>query len=180
MKHDHLVAIAQGYPCSLKSPSPPTPPPAPPVSPTIVPPVKPFEVPAFGRKPSHGAGGGAAVGPILGANYDAPFAGWATEGAHISPDVLDSAVRINGDTRVYLTDDHRRTRWGDSKYLRFDLRASPLTFTLDLSNVPCGCLACVYLVAMDDPDAHGSNYCDMAENKKAGFGGSMCYELDLL
>ena len=31
-------------------------------------------------------------------------------------------------------------------------------------------------VAMVEPDAHGSSYCDMAENKKAGFGGGTCYE----
>lgn len=33
---------------------------------------------------------------------------------------------------------------------------------------------------MDDPSAKSSNYCDMAENKAKGFGGGMCYELDLL
>lgn len=78
-----------------------------------------------------------------------------------------------------------------------------------LSNVPCGCLACVYLVAsipqlasnrsrghtsnavdgdascvsfawaVSDPSS-SSNYCDMAENVAAGFGGGTCYEIDLL
>jgi hypothetical protein len=91
-----------GQPCSLMSPSPPKPPPAPPVSPTVIPPVRPGQVPSFGAKPQHGAGSGDAVGPILGASYAHPFAGWATEGTKIAPDTLDGAVRINGDSRVYL------------------------------------------------------------------------------
>ena len=49
-----------------------------------------------------------------------------------------------------------------------------------LSNVPCGCLACVYLVAMNDPGGGASNYCDMAENVKPGFAGGTCTEVDLV
>ena len=79
-----------------------------------------------------------------------------------------------GDTRVYLVKDHTRLGWSQHEYVRLDLQRNPLTYTLDLSNVPCGCLACVYMVAMDDSDVRrGSNYCDMAENKNAGFGGGM-------
>ena len=36
------------------------------------------------------------------------------------------------------------------------------------------------LVAMNDPDTHSSNYCDMAENKAKGYKDGVCYELDLL
>lgn len=170
-----------GMPCSLLSPRPPNPPPAPPVAPTVIPAVRPGRVPRFGKKPSHGADPAQAVGPVAGVAYDSPFAGWATEGSHIAPDVVEGAVRINGDTRVYLVDDHRRRVWNEMKYVRLDLQKAPLTFTLDLSGVPCGCLACVYLVAMADPDESGSsNYCDMAENKNPGYGGGTCYELDLL
>lgn len=32
--------------------------------------------------------------------------------------------------------------------------------------VPCGCLACVYLVAMDDPKQSGSSYCDMVRRRR--------------
>ena len=38
------------------------------------------------------------------------------------------------------------------------MMASPLRFSLDLSKVECGCLACIYLVAMPDPDARGDAY----------------------
>ena len=61
-----------------------------------------------------------------------------------------------------------------------DLAKKPLAFQLDLSNVPCGCLACIYLVKMADPGPGTSNYCDMAENVRPGFDGEMCTELDLL
>jgi hypothetical protein len=47
--------------------------------------------------------------------------------------------------------DSLQTRWAAHQYMRMDLSRSPLSFTLDLSGVPCGCLACVYLVAMADP-----------------------------
>ena len=33
---------------------------------------------------------------------------------------------------------------------------------------------------MLDPSGGASNYCDMAENVRPGFGGGTCYELDLL
>ena len=70
--------------------------------------------------------------------------------------------------------------WGDHRYVRSDLHQSPLKFTLDLSAVNCGCLACVYLVAMEDPSRGRSNYCDMAENVAPGYGGDTCYEIDIL
>ncbi len=65
------------------------------------------------------------------------------------------------------------------RYARFDLHESSLDLTIDLSGVPCGCLACVYLVTPEDPDVTGSNYCDMAENVRPGYGGGTCTELDL-
>ncbi len=46
--------------------------------------------------------------------------------------------------------------------------------------MPCGCLACVYLVAMPDPAKGDDGYCDMAENVRPGLGGGTCTELDLL
>ena len=30
-----------------------------------------------------------------------------------------------------------------------------------------------------EPDASGSNYCDMAENERPGYGGSTCTEIDI-
>jgi hypothetical protein len=126
-----------------------------------------------------GAGPAKSVGPVTGAG--SVLAGWATEGSKITPQAKDGAFRINGNSRAYLVDDWTKGgRWGDFKYVRLDLHKQPLSFTLDLSEVACGCLACVYLVAMADSDGESSNYCDMAENKKPGYEGGMCYELDLL
>jgi len=107
-------------------------------------------------------------------------AGWVVENAkHHAPQVSAGEVTISGDTRVYLVQDHSAISWQDHKYVRFDLHEEPLDLTVDLSNVPCGCLACLYLVAPDDPGMTGSNYCDMAENVRPGYGGGTCVELDL-
>jgi len=107
-------------------------------------------------------------------------AGWAVEHAkNHAPSVSAGEVTIKGDSRVYLMQDHTATAWQDHKYVRFDLHSEPLDLTVDLSNVPCGCLACVYLVAPEDPDITGSNYCDMAENVRPGYGGGTCTEIDL-
>jgi hypothetical protein len=56
-----------------------------------------------------------------------------------------------------FVEDYTGMSWAELKYTRFDLRAEPLTFTLDLSNVPCGCLPCVYLVRMGDPTGNDAN-----------------------
>ena len=98
---------------------------------------------------------GKAVGPVASTN-----AGWVVDHAkNSSPRVSDGTLTVTGDTRVYLVVDHNGVTWGDHKYVRFDLHKAPLEFEADLSNVPCGCLACVYLVAMKDPSAGDSNYC---------------------
>ena len=89
-----------------------------------------------------------ALGPI---NADGRFpnAGWVIDSAPtpplLSPSTAGSggSITIRGDSRVFLVQDARQTEWGEHHYMRLDLEASPLTFTLDLSNVPCGCLACV-------------------------------------
>mmetsp|Transcript_69117 Transcript_69117/g.114902 ORF Transcript_69117/g.114902 Transcript_69117/m.114902 type:complete len:523 (+) Transcript_69117:12-1580(+) len=99
------------------------------------------------------------------------------------PQVLpyrSGALRIEGWMRAYLIKDHGKEHWRAHKYVRFDLRASPLQFTMDLSQVPCGCLACVYFVAMKEPSENTSNYCDMAENVAPGFAGGPCVEVDVL
>ena len=92
----------------------------------------------------------------------------------------DGTYRLLGNSRAYLVQDVRADAWSRRKYSRFDLSTAPLQFRLDLSQVPCGCLACVYLVAMREPSQGASNYCDMAENVAPGYGGSTCYEIDLL
>ena len=69
----------------------------------------------------------------------------------LRPAASGSELRITSDTRVYLVKDAAQTHWAAHKYERIDLRSgAPMRFTLDLSQVPCGCLACVYLVAMPE------------------------------
>ena len=116
-------------------------------------------MPGFGALPAASVAGGEALGPV---GIDgAPSAGWVVDHAiHHAPQMVDGALRVAGNSRLYLVHDHTKKAWEEHQYIRLDLSASPLTFTLDLSKVPCGCLACVYLVAMPDPSL-GANYCDM-------------------
>jgi len=79
-----------------------------------------------------------AVGPVGGGSM-----GWAVDHATYPPRVDGGALTVRGDARVYLVQDHAAgTTWGAHKYVRLDLRRE-LRFNLDLSQVPCGCLACV-------------------------------------
>lgn len=123
-----------------------------------------------------GSRGQYGYGPVFGSNT-----GWAGEYSRKHrPSVTNGALRVQGDSRLYLVNDYMQSQWEDHKYKRLDLAQDPLSFTLDLSNVPCGCLACVYMVKMADPSETGSNYCDMAENKNPGLNGEECIELDVL
>lgn len=89
-------------------------------------------------------------------------------------------LRVTGSSRLFLVQNKTKTSWAGHKYVRFDMAEKPLEFEADLSGVPCGCLACVYLVAMPDPNEEdGANYCDMAENVRPGVGGGPCTEIDI-
>lgn len=81
----------------------------------------------------------AAVGPIP--QIGAPNAGWVVDGGG-AYEASQGALRISGNARTFLVQDAAATTWAKHKYMRVDLSSSPLRFTLDLSNVPCGCLAC--------------------------------------
>jgi hypothetical protein len=120
---------------------------------------------------------GSAVGPVPQPGH--PEAGWVVDGGG-SYEVSEGAVKLTGNARAFLVQDSLQTSWAEHKYMRLDLSRHPLSFTLDLSGVPCGCLACVYLVAMADPSAGDDSYCDMAENVKPGLDGGPCTELDLV
>ena len=122
---------------------------------------------------------GGVYGPAPNGNY--PSAGWAVEHyKNTAPSMTDGALRIQGNTRAYLVQDFQQAVWNEHKYVRFDLNHDALKFTLDLSQVPCGCLACVYMVKMKDPSNDESNYCDMAENTRPGLNDEECIELDIL
>ena len=118
------------------------------------------EAPAFG--PVHGAG---------------TTGGWVLDHGQVKVGEFDGTVRFTGDTRAYLVEDYTRSAWRDHKYMRIDpTRSEAFSASVDLSNVPCGCLACVYMVGMHDPSSSRlANYCDMG-----GFGDRSCYEWDLI
>ena len=108
----------------------------------------------------------------------APSAGWALDhGAGMS--VREGRLRIAGEARAYLVRDFKQRGWSHHAYLRFDL-TDPLTFDLDLNEVPCGCVASIYLVKMKDPTLRHSNYCDAAVSLIPGLGDETCTELDLV
>eukprot|EP00419_Tripos_fusus_P008029 CAMPEP_0172682900 /NCGR_PEP_ID=MMETSP1074-20121228/18477_1 /TAXON_ID=2916 /ORGANISM="Ceratium fusus, Strain PA161109" /LENGTH=646 /DNA_ID=CAMNT_0013501663 /DNA_START=27 /DNA_END=1968 /DNA_ORIENTATION=+ len=80
-----------------------------------------------------------------------------------------------GSSRSYLVDNLGAPSWYQAQYHRFDLRGQTMSYTVDLSKVPCGCIACMYLVAMPNPGP-GPNYCDIQPGK--GF--NQCLEVDLM
>ena len=122
------------------------------------------------------------VGPVPTADAEHANVGWIIDHAQSdAPTVTDGALTVTGDVRAYLVQDFQAGGdWGDHRYVRSDMHEAPLSFTLDLSGVDCGCLACVYLVAMKDPTSGNSQYCDMAENVAPGWEGGMCTEVDIL
>jgi hypothetical protein len=125
---------------------------------------------------------GSGLGPVPNV-AGLPHAGWIVDyNRHAGPGMFeDGTLRIQGETRVYLGADHRETKWTSHRWVRLDLSHDPLRFTIDLSNVPCGCIAHVYLVAMQDPRFPAeSGYCDMVATHKPGLHGGLCTEIDLI
>ena len=107
-----------------------------------------------------------------------PTAGWALDhGQGLS--VEGGNLQITGEARAYLVDDFKQRSWSDHRYIRFDL-SNPLTFDLDLSQVPCGCVASVYFTKMKDPSLGKSNYCDAAASLIPGLNDETCVELDIV
>jgi len=61
------------------------------------------------------------------------------------PIVNEGSLRVNGDTRAYLVQNiEAGDNWGDHRYVRSNMMTTPLKFTIDLSNVDCGCLAYIW------------------------------------
>ena len=81
------------------------------------------------------------------------------------PTMQNDRLTVKGDSRLFLVQDFNQSRWDDHKYVRLDLQQASLRFTVDVSNVPCGCLAMVYLVKMKDPAGGTPQYCDMSGGK---------------
>jgi hypothetical protein len=124
-----------------------------------------------------------AFGPIPGVGSSTT--GWAQDDPQALSTALpavtaDGALTITGDTRVLLVHDHaKHDHWGEHSLVRVTLQ-EPLAFTIDLSHVPCNCIARVYLVAMGDPSDDDSHYCDLSASTEPGFRGGLCTEVDLV
>ena len=84
-----------------------------------------------------------AFGPLEGVGT--ALAGWAVDDPdrHCpKPPVVDGdTLRLFGDTRVYLVADHTQSEWSDHEYIHMLHDGREMSFTLDLSRVPCGCIA---------------------------------------
>ena len=125
------------------------------------------------------------IGPIppLRRRVEPALPGWvvdvgSAENARMSD---DGGVMFVGNVRAYLADDVAlKGKWSEYAYTRVNYFEAPLSLDLDLSNVPCGCLACVYLVALPQPNGDSSSYCDMAHSFQPGFGGGPCTEVDIM
>lgn len=85
----------------------------------------------------------------------------------------DGSFGMQGNMRMYLVEDYQVTDWWGAKFVTFNLLGKTLTYTVDLSKVPCGVIACLYFTANWKPGP-GSNYCDIQQQA----GG--CFEMDLM
>ena len=118
---------------------------------------------------------GLAQGPVASIK---PTAGWVLDhGKNAS--FMGESLRVTGEARAYLVQDFNK-RTGTATSTSASTWTDPLSFDIDVRNVPCGCLACVYLTAMPDPAFGQPNYCDMAHTLLPGIGGSVCTEIDVL
>ena len=89
---------------------------------------------------------GVGIGPVgNGAVGGHRYAGWVSDENVGQYEMTNGALKIQGDSRVYLVEDYRKQTWDEHKYVRLNLQDWPLRYTIDLSQVPCGCLACVYM-----------------------------------
>jgi len=90
--------------------------------------------------------------------------------------VAGGNLTLQGSNRLYLirgAPDGGRRPWSALTYRRFHLRGKRLRFTVDVSRVPCGCNAAVYLVAMPQGGGTDAGYCDIVT-------APWCTEVDLL
>jgi len=87
------------------------------------------------------------------------------------PKGVQTQVGVHGNNRVYLVDDFVPEDWATASPLSFNLLGKTVSYTVDLTKVPCGVVACLYFVQNLKPDS-SSNYCDIQT------GG--CFELDIM
>ena len=90
-------------------------------------------------------------------------------------------VKVKGNNRLFAISDYVWAhKWRDVSYRHFNLLDRALSFTIDVSNVGCGCNAAVYLVQMTEPDGDGPGYCDIQGYDSEFDIVRPCLEIDLL
>lgn len=90
-------------------------------------------------------------------------------------------VKVKGNNRLFAISDYVWAhKWRDVSYRHFNLLDRALSFTIDVSNVGCGCNAAVYLVQMTEPDGDGPGYCDIQGYDSEFDIVQPCLEIDLL
>lgn len=100
-----------------------------------------------------------------------------------------SGITLRGSQRAYLARfpstagmvEPGELAWKEITYDKLRLLGKTLYWSIDVSRVPCGCNAAFYLSAMPQPDASGSQYCDInTPPTQSGDGdGERCVEIDL-
>jgi len=118
-----------------------------------------------------------AADPVVG--HHLPFGGSSNSGfatgASTGVWTNGNQLGLNGGNGAYLVQDAGVSDWWGAKYLKLNLLGKEFSYSIDLSNMGCGCVACVYLVAMGNPGPN-TNYCDI----QPGHGWAPCYELDIM
>ena len=79
----------------------------------------------------------------------------------------DGTIELRGNTRAYLVADRHNQH---SEYQHIDMRGKTLSFTADMSKVPCSVNAALYFVQMDG--YHPDGYCDIQTENS-------CTEIDV-
>ena len=91
-------------------------------------------------------------------------------------------LAVAGSSRLYLAaplpGGLAPAQWMDVQYQHFHLVGKSLSFTIDLSNVACGCNAALYLVQMSVPSDKDAQYCDIQGFDSDEF--EPCTELDVI
>lgn len=98
-------------------------------------------------------------------------AGWVEDFGFIDAHPDGGSVTFRSDARAYLVPNIYARDWWGGSFKTFHLKGQTISFTVDLSNVGCGCIACLYFVPLRKPGP-GSNYCD------GQTGG--CIEIDIM